>query len=281
MVYQENTNCMLNILKYNIGVLGCGFSCENELDERLYPWFDLSKALDLKFSFISARFREYEELDIYQDNTLMADKLKQYYDNGNIQYLRIPEESLNEAEARNLALKPLLENGCDLIWLLDLEDEYYTKKDIINIIDFVRKEDNQYIAWMGINFKNYVGDDKHWVDGFCPPRLFRTNFGNSRLDSFIYDNDVVYKNKDFPSNVINYKHLPTKNVAKSWAFIKHLTWQSNEKSKNKILYHEKHFGPPLGFGCSYKWDDDKNCLTFNQEYYKLLKIPTPEIFKDE
>lgn len=262
-----------------MGILGCGYNCENRLDERLKPWFNLSKKYNLIFSFVSARFKEYESLDIINDNTITANKLQDYYNNGLIQYLSIPDESLSEHEARNLALRPLLDNNCNIVWLLDLSDEYYTERQIENIIEYINKEDNKFYTWLSIPFKNYVFSESTYVTDFAPPRIFRVKPDyKHELYRFYFDNDVDYEVKT-EGSLYNYKFLSNKTVPRNIlnGGVKHLTWLDNEISHSKILYHEQHF--KSGFGCSYKWEDGH--LKFNENYYNKLGIPLPEVFKDE
>lgn len=258
-----------------IGILCCGFSCHEKLDERMLPWFFLSKEFNLVFSVISCRFKEYEELNINQDNTTTRLYLENLYDDGKIQYLRIPDESLSEAEARNLALKPLLDNSCDYVWLLDLSDEYYTELQIRNIINYIQKE--EFVTWFSIPFKNYVFDEKQWIGGFCPPRIFKVN--NSilcRLKKCYWDNDFEY---DIGSGIsVSYKNLSNKSIPLNLINngVKHLTWL-HSNGKNKVAYQEKHFG--VG-NCSYKWNNKENKLEFNLDYYKKHNIPLPTVYID-
>lgn len=264
--------------KLKIGILGCGYSCEDRLDERLYPWFKIAQKYNIIFSFVSARFSEYEDLNINQNNLPTTIALNWYKKANLIQYLEIPEESMSEADARNLALKHLLNEKCDYISLLDLSDEFYTEEQIEKIIEYISREDNKFYGWFSLNFKNYIGDDNHWVDGFHPPRIFRNKFTEFvALDKMTYDNDVQYIDK-LENKVLDYRYIPNKNIPKNIAFIKHLTWQSNQKSKEKIEYQEKRWGKD---SCSYKWDDINNKIIFNKEYYKKIGQEVPVLNKDE
>lgn len=268
-----------------IGLLVTAFECENELDEVLKPWTEyrnLGKD-DIIISVVSAQFKAYHELKIGFNNEKTIEKLQQLfcnytsdYQNTTIQYLNTPDEPLEEWGARNLALKPLLDEGCDLIWLLDA-DEYYKMEEIEKIVNRIHGEDAKFYAWFKLNFKNYIFSGKEWIDGFCPPRIFRTQIQNYKLNRFFWDNDTIYKNSELE---IEYKNLPSKEIGRNIAYIKHLTWLNNERSRLKCLYHEKHFGPPKGIGCSYKWDEKKNCLQFNENYYKMIGQSLPSVFSD-
>lgn len=260
--------------KFKIGVLGCGYACEKNLDKRLNPWFNLEEEYNIVFSFVSGRFKEYEDLNINQDNTKTCLLLKEYLYKGLIKYLEIPKEPLNEAETRNCALVPLLADDCDLIYLLDLSDEYYTEKQIINIFNYINREDNEFIAYFNTNFRNYIFSGKEWIDGFCPPRAFRVNYGALKLDSFYFDNDARYINGQ--NKFIDYKILPNNEISKKLAWIKHLTW-THENGRDKEIYQRRHFNNI----CSYKFNNETNKLEFDIDgYYKKFNIPVPEVYKD-
>ena len=156
---------------------------------------------------------------------------------------------------------------CDLIWLVD-GDEFYTIQDIQNIINFVTLNNNSF--WYTINFKNYIFDGKQWIDGFCPSRIFKTNFNDLTIDSFYWDNDILYK--DLKSNKFNYKDLIKLEVPKDVAHIKHMTW-IHENGKNKYEYQMKHFGY-----CGYKWNYDESKLEFDKDFYLKIRQELPTIY---
>ena len=107
-----------------IGILGCGYRCHDKLDERLESWFSLQTKYNMVFSFVSAQFKEYSEMGEEYNNEETELILKQYLQ---LKYLEISDKPLVEADVRNLALKHLLNEKCDIIWLLDLSDEFYTE----------------------------------------------------------------------------------------------------------------------------------------------------------
>jgi hypothetical protein len=51
----------------------------------------------------------------------------------------------------------------------------------------------------------------------------------------------------------------------------------NSNSKQKIAYQTKRWGD---FGCSYKWNEEGNCLQFNEEYFKKTGQPLPIIAQE-
>lgn len=232
------------------GILLTAYNFSDMIDDCLKSWVSLKNEFDLEFCAISVPFKEYEGLNIKEDNT--AQILNNKY---NIKTITEPR-FIDESVARTLAFDELKKAGCDYVWILDA-DEAYTEDDIRKIIRFV--EFNPEIYYFHINFKNYVFDGKCWIDGFCPPRIFKTHHAKG----FYWDNDMTYtlKDQDF-----SYKQMSMATIPKNIAHIKHMTWLNNERTKNKIKYQESHF--KNGFGCSYRWNEEKDCLEFNEEYFK-------------
>lgn len=264
-----------------IGLLVTAFECENELDEVLKPWTEyrnLGKD-DIIISVVSAQFKAYHELKIGFNNEKTIEKLQQLfcnytsdYQNTTIQYLNTPDEPLEEWGARNLALKPLLDEGCDLIWLCDFQDEYYNCDQIDKALRYLEKEDNQFCPVFKIEFKNYVGDKKHYIKGFKPNRIWRRKCGNFELKSLYYDN-----NCSFISNGVEYKdeQLAYKTIPTNIINPMHFSWVHFDTCVKKEKFQRLRWGH-----CSYKCDDITKTISFCPEYHKKLSIPYPEIFED-
>lgn len=241
-----------------IGILLTAYNFSDMIDSCLRSWVDLKNELDLEICAVSLPFEEYKGKNIDEDNT--AQILTVDYKIKTITEPRF----IDEASARSLAFDKLKEK-CDYVWLLDADEIYY-KEDIIKIVNFIKS--NPEIYYFHINFKNYVFDGDCWIDGFCPPRIFKTKYAKG----FYWDNDMTY---DINGQDISYKQMSRVTIPKSIAHIKHLTWINSERSKNKIKYQEEHF--KSGLGCSYKWNDQKDCLEFNEEYYKKSGIIKPKL----
>jgi hypothetical protein len=265
---------------FKIGVLGCGFECEEYIEEVLKPWFEAKQnnlaGCEFVFSFVHGQFKEYS---VINGGEIKTQTPKWYYDHSSsIDYFSAPSPA-SEAEQRNNALMPLLREGCDLVWLLDLQDEIYTLKQIEDIVLYIKNE--RFTSWFNLCFKNYVFDKNTYIkEPFCPPRIFRVSTNGFKLKDFFWDNDVRYEGTvntgySFDSKTINYAALPSKMIPARIAHIKHLTWLSNEKSKKKCLYQQMHFGGK----CSYKWDDQIG-LTFNEAYYKENGLNLPILIKE-
>lgn len=273
-----------------IGFLLCGFECDEYIDRVLAPWLELKSQSnnsgdEFVFSCVYGQFKEYAEM--FGQKTVKKPKWAKKY-SGLINNFVLTETPDSEANHRNLALKYLQDQKCDIIWLLDIQDEIYTVDGIKNIINFIKM--NNYYCWYSVSLKNYVFDEKTYLlDPFTPPRIFRTSFNGYKLVKFSFDNDPIYQNynqDDLPG--INYQFDSTRYTSyKQFSntiiptniggTIRHFTWLNNEKSKNKIKYHHQHFGPGV---CSFKWNEQENKVEFNELYYRSLGQFVPFVGTD-
>ncbi len=255
-----------------IGVLLCAYQCEEHLEKVLAPWTEAQRLHQIGIAAVSGLFKEYQNMSFDKDNEKTLSMLGSFVENGTIECLfsPLPSSGKSESEVRNLPLQHLLYREYDFIWLLD-GDEYYTVEQISKIIAYI--EAKPFIDWFGINFKNYVFDGNVWIDGFCPPRIFRrvTSQGY-KIVNFYWDNDIMYKPADNWSPIKKYTELSTVNISKSVAHVKHMTWISNEKSKRKVEYQLAHFGH-----CSYKWNEEFKKLEFDKSFYQKYSIPMPKL----
>ena len=193
--------------------------------------------------------------------------LEEYKKNNKIDFFEVLPPGLKEHEARNVALKYLLRQGCDVIWLLG-SDEIYSKKEIDSAVKFVEKED--FITWFRIEFKNLVFDEKHYIKGFNPGRMFRVNQNKLKIKEMYFDDDFLYTDG---INNIDYKNLPHKQIPISLCNPLHYTWLDDERSRKKCEYQAKRWGKD---GCSFTYQGDK--LVFNTKFYKKNNIILPEIY---
>jgi len=250
-----------------IGVLATGFNCADYFDKVLEPWLQYKeKYKKLIISAVSGHFT---------GNVAIEDDSKELmlhaFNTKKIDYLAVPVGDFDEAAIRNLALTPLLKENVDIVWLLDF-DEIYTLQEIEDIIRFVKQD--SFTACFRIEFKNYVFNTQSYIKGFAPRRIWKVIYGSLlKLDKFVWDNDAQYKNAQGDIHLDSV--LPCGRVP--LVTPKHLTWLNNLRSKNKILYQEKHFGH--GAGCSFKWED--NQLTWNLDYFKKTGEPIPTIYEEK
>lgn len=256
-----------------IGVLYTAFNDKNFLEKNLIPWIEIRKNKlnnhEFIISVVSVPFEEYKEIiDDKDDGTI--DLLKIYLKEGKIDYLIDSPKFVKEHIARNSALQKLLEQNIDYLWIVD-NDEEYNQKNIESIINYVIF--NKFVKWFSISFKNYVFDNNTYlIEPFTPPRIF-ANDKNQKILCFYFDNDILYNNND---HKISYKNFISLNIPKQIAWVKHFSWISNEKSKNKVKYQEKHFAPT---GCSFKWNEQKG-LVWNEDYFKAIGQSIPLINQD-
>ena len=193
--------------------------------------------------------------------------LKQYKHDNKIDFFEILPPGLKEHEARNVALKYLLDAGVEIVWLLG-SDEIYSYEEINNAIKYVKKE--EFITWFRIEFKNLVFDDKHYIKGFNPGRIFRTNQNKLKIKEMYYDDDFLYTDG---INNIDYKNLSHKQIPIHLCNPLHYTWLDDDRSKKKWEYQIKRWGKN---GCSFFYENEK--IVFNKEFYKKNNISLPEIY---
>lgn len=262
-----------------IGLLLASYNDSDFLSECLSPWFELRKNFDIKIAICHGLFKEQKELGIPDNDVKSIKLLKEYKDKGLIDFLYIDKEdnnlgaSYNEAELRNIGLKFLLNQDIEWFWTIG-SDEYYTKEQIMNIIQYIQAD--PFIFYYRIHHKNYTFSKNTYIDGFCPPRIWR-NQGRFKIKEFYWDDDILYIDKQ-NNTESSYQEKASQIVPKHIACIKHYTWLSDERGKQKVEYQEKHFKG--GNGCSFKWDEKNNCLIWNEEYFKKSQMLIPQLFSD-
>jgi hypothetical protein len=258
-----------------IGILFCAYNCDHSIDEVLKPWIEVklrNRPDQFLFSFSYGQFKEYADLFGAAPIVYPAwfDRHK-----SNIDFFQLLPP-LSEAENRNAALKPLLEAGCDLIMLVDCQDEYFTVKQIDDIFNKVRLE--RFVSWFSIQYRNFVFTDQEYLAApFTPPRIFRVNTNGYKLLNLFYDNDFSYGMNCFEFNkncekIVSYKDLPNKLIRNEPVI--HLSWMSNQVGKSKVEYQVAR-----GWSCSYKWNEIENKLEFNEDYYQKLGQKVPATMK--
>lgn len=242
--------------KINIGVIFCGYNQIDNIKQTLNFWNELNiSKYNFFVSVISVPFAEYKNIPLKIDDSV--DYIKNIKDVNICSKIFYPLY-LKEFEARNKSLKVLLDLNVDLVWQVD-SDEYYTEKNVIDILNFI--ESNKHFCY-SVNFKNYIFDGKKYVD-FNAPKI---NFvGPNKVLSFFDDNQLLYDND---------KLFRPFNIPKDIAWVKHLTWL-NETGKQKVEYQLKHFGH-----CSYKWNYEKNELEFDLNYYNKFSQNVPTVYED-
>lgn len=262
-----------------IGLIFCAYGTPEYLEKSLNPWINLKSKYNITISACHGQFKEFHENGV-EDNDIKTQKgLLLLQVQNKIDYLYIqnyygPDFDLDtqkyetEAQIRNYCLQYLLKQDLDYVILWDL-DEFTTESEIESLLNYIQKSENKFYNWYSIEYKNVIFDGNQYIDGFCPPRIFKTKVNNLKLKEIYWDNDISYLERD---KTISYKELAAKKVPKSIINPKHLTWLSNNRSKEKVQYQLKHFGH-----CGYKWNDQENKLEFDLEFYKKTNQKLPEI----
>ncbi len=255
-----------------IGILFCGYNCLETLEKSIAPWVvardEKLDGHEFVISAVSVPFKEYQTIDLPVDKT--PESLGELIEFNSIDYLVTAPKFISEAEARTLALEPLLLENLDYVMLWD-GDEIITLDQINAILNYVRLD--PWCSWFSISYKNYVFNNKTYLlEAFTPPRVFKVKSNGYALDSFSWDNDVIYRSVNDPKVYIEYRQLPTKIIPKHVAWVKHLTWLSTPKTKAKVAYQKDHFKGV----CSYRWNDVTNAVEFDPDFYARRRISIPE-----
>jgi len=256
-----------------IGIIYCAFNCEEYVKDSIRP---LILAREQKLSGhewviagINVCFKEYKETKYNVD-----DSTGDYLATQNLDYLIREPQYISEAEARTLALRKLLDDKCELIFLID-GDELFQINDLQNITKFI--EEDKFSAWYKFSYKNYLFDSSTYLKlPFQPPRAFRVQYNGYRLNNFRHDNEVVYHGI-ITRDIKDFESFPSKIIPPNISWIVHKTWISCEKTKSKVEYQRGRWGGSL---CSYKWDETNNKLVFNPQYFARFGKPIPELIKE-
>ena len=258
-----------------VGVIAVGRDCADVMDAVLAPWIEAMDRHDIHMCFVMATFKGMEGLlppTVDRDTAAMV--VAKGYGNSRFTW-KLFEDYATEAEVREAGRSVLMERGCDLIWMLDL-DEFYTGRDIDSILAFVAAR--PLVPWFRLSLKNYVFDNRTYlVQPFQPPRLWRCKVGDRVLARVSYDNDCVYARPD-GADAVEDKALPCVTIPPSVAWVKHLSWMNDARGRLKVVYQTRHFAH--GAGCSFGWDDARGGLIWNESYFKKTRQPIPETAQD-
>ena len=254
-----------------IGISGIGHQCGEHLAAVLQPWFDLrtNSKHEILISLAYGIFPEVYSLTQVNpeppDGSLSS--LREYLSERRIDVLFVSPEPKYECDLRTRTLPFLLRERIDLLWLLDLQDEIYSVNEILRIVDFI--ESHQEKVWFKVNFKNYAFSLDCYIEDFIVPRVWRARIPAS-IRCFYYDNSITYEDGQ------KQESLPHCTIPRDVAFPKHLSWVGTpEYLKRKIRFQNLHYGI-----CSYKWDEERNCLQFNDNYYLRLRRRPPEVHRE-
>jgi hypothetical protein len=251
-----------------IGIVAVGYQCEN-LNEILCPWIKLKNLYpnEITISITSALFKEQWDLGKTYSNNKMEKEVDSLLSNKDVDYFNIVKTPILDFQSRNHCWENLKKHDLDLVWQLDIFDEYYSFEEIVKTINWI-SEENLYDTYH-INFKNYIGVNKdRYVLDFAPARINWVKKNNG-IKNWYWDNWLEYNNGK-KSELSSRKIIP-----KAICNPKHLSWVgSKEFLINKINYQHKAIGC-----CSYSWNNEKQDLDFDYNYYRRFNISIPEIYK--
>lgn len=240
-----------------VGVLLAAYNSEEYIDDCLTPWFNLKDKLDITIGCTSGMFSDYRKFGFKPQNRETLNKLLNY----DLDFLLTTGNNgfFNEDTSRNNILN-LLKNKCDVIWILDA-DEIYTENQILGIVRYVQSHPE--CDWFRINFKNYVFNKDTFINGYNPPRIFRTDrYGG--IDKFYFDNHIQYNNGEKFDNKI--KGTVPRNIA----WVTHYTWLDDDpKVPEKVKYQNHRFAN----GCAYGYENGK--LVFSKSFYNKINLELP------
>ena len=248
-----------------IGVIFCGFNAQPYLADALCSWIEARKTQlaghTFKIAAVSVPFESFPAGR--EDDTL--DVLRGTLARNEIDHLIEGETPMKETEARGAALRWLAEQGCDVSWMVD-SDELFETVQIEQLAAFVVR--NPLITWFRVSYRNAVfTPDQYLVEPFQPPRIHRLRFDGCTAIGLWDDNNVLYRYDGGQlMRDINLSHLV---VPKNRAWVRHMTWISNERSRDKVRYQSAR----AGWQCAFKWDTDKG-LIWNPD------LPIPETARD-
>lgn len=254
-----------------IGVIFCAWQSEDLLAASLVPWVAARRARlgghEYVICAVACPFVGFPQTPL--DNTLPM--LVDARDRHEIDGIVTQSEPIKETDARGRALGWLMAQGVDIIYQADA-DEYPTESDIARIMAFV--EATPLTAWYRLSLKNLVFDEHtHLVEPFTPPRIHRARVGGYRVHSFWDDNNVTYGGvitRDLKRDV----DFASMTVPKETAWVRHASWLSNERSRQKCAYQVSR-----GWLSSFRWDDQRG-LCFNEAFYAKRGLPPPEVARD-
>jgi hypothetical protein len=257
--------------KLKVGITFIGYECMELMPRALKPWQDIrngclkideiesvtislthgcfEETAKLGFSIRSkdgsAEWMAKEADDKRVDNAFVLAFPAKEYDMWTMNYDRFKEE-------------------IDFMVMLN-HDEMWTPDEIRQLFKYIAF--NPWVDYYKVNFKNYCINENTWVSDFIVPRMWWTK-KNSGLKRFYKDELVEYNNGK-------------KDVECSFSVVpgitpKHLSWVgSKEYLKRKLNFQALRFG-----SCSYAWDEEKDCLKLNDDFYAKFPVPRPVLHHD-
>tara|TARA_R110000744_G_scaffold101701_2_gene196000 strand:+ start:3782 stop:4894 length:1113 start_codon:yes stop_codon:yes gene_type:complete len=210
-----------------VGIIFAIYNCEEFVDECLEPWLKLRDSHNLILTCTSGRFKPYKDIGIKNKNQKTISKLV----TKELDFISTTagENLIDEDSSRNICLDFLKPHECDIIWLVD-GDEFYTEKQIIDILKYV--ETNPQEEAFSLYFKNYTTNYPYFVKPWSRPTLYRNRLYGG-INNFYFDSFFKFADGKHSIDDINMHQIP-----KHTAFIEHHSWTSREATIDKIKYQK-------------------------------------------
>lgn len=257
-----------------IGIIYTCYQMEDLLDRSLPPWIEAKKRSlgghTYEICAICVPFIGYP-LDGIEDNT--KTKLLNHLAAKEIDHLISGRQPMLETEARSEALRWLTlgVDKADITIIVD-GDEFFLKEDILGAAAYV--ESQPLTTWFRLPYRNLVFTrNQYLAEPFTPPRIHRVRAGSYRTHSFWADNNVLYGGaitRDLKQDL----HFASATIPTHMAYPLHETWLNNARSKSKVKYQLDRWGT-----CSFRWDESKGGLTWNESYFAARGEAIPEVLR--
>ena len=256
-----------------IGLLLTVYNCDKYIDAVLEPWFKLKEKYNIVIAANSGMFSDYLTLGIPYRNEKTLEKLSKW----DIDFLLTTKGKnlLTEDEQRNTCLNYLKRHNCDLLWVID-GDEEYTVSQIELILEFIKK--NQEPDYYSVNFKNLTIHEHLFMDYTHGRISWMNRHGGPAY--FYFDNQILYEDGT------NFNQVTSLEIPKNVAYVKHYSWLSNDtRSLDKIPYQRLRYEGyevkrPEECRCQYEWNHEKNRLEFSKDFHQCRDIEIPILHEE-
>ncbi len=262
-----------------LAVIYCTYDLPKYIHKSLNPWINLKNELGIGIFGVHGLFKENfengvkdEDFETQQEllKLRFEDKIDWLYLQNNYDAPSVARKYEKEAEIRDYACQEILSRGGYTHLMILDGDEIYTEQEIRNIHNYV--DDNKFVAWFSLEFRNLTFSDTQYTKGFIPPRIFSLSTGPFQIKKIYWDNDIVYVSKSDQS-AIDYKLLASEKIPVRLCNPKHLTWNDFDRSCVKIRYQEQHFGH-----CGFEINKEEKRIQFSESFHKKHGILIPELF---
>jgi len=259
--------------KFKIGITSIGYECEEHIKKVFDVWAEvkagaLSNLVDsVHISTTHGCFHETFKIGYpihSRDNTI--ERFNLLKDEGLIDNLNVFDAPKWEFEFWNSNLPYLFSKGINLLMMLNM-DEVWTIAELAATLEYIKK--SQDADYFKVNFKNLVIKENTYVKDFIVPRFWRTD-RNGGIKGFHFDDELTF------ANGVTDKTAPFKVIPMESVFPRHYSWVgSSDFLQRKIAFQHAHYKT-----CSYAWDETKNELILNEDYYRMTGKPKPQLFHE-